>query len=317
MRGPLPFLVAALSLAAQGDRAAAARTYPAVPARVAGGAFATGADEFAPALSPDGLLLVYTMSVPHSAAYVLLAATRRPDGGWTSPEVLPFSGSARDFDPTFSPDGRRLYFISDRAADGGRVGDYDVWVVERGAAGWGTPRRLPAPVNSPANEEHAVEVADGSLYFTSDRPGGLGAADVYRAQATAGGYATPVNLGAAINSVGAEMEVTVRPDERALVVSSWGRPGGDGSNDLYWSRRGPDGWTAARRFDSPINTAAREYGPAFTPDGRGLLFASERTERRRFAAGTPARAVRDAWGRTGSGWGDLFDVALPRELVFP
>jgi hypothetical protein len=118
-----------------------------------------------------------------------------------------------------------------------------------------------------------VVVADGSLYFTSDRAGGLGGRDVYRAQRLAdGSFAEPVNLGSPVNSEGGEGDTFVAPDESYLIVTSR-RPGGIGRGDLYVSfRREGGGWGEPIHLGDGINTDQTEFCPMVTPDGKYLFF---------------------------------------------
>jgi len=57
--------------------------------------------------------------------------------------------------------------------------------------------------------------------------------------------------------------------------------------DLYVSHRIGDGWGPATHLPSPINTAAAECCPSFSPDGRMLYFTSERG----FATETPTHPI--------------------------
>src|SRR5262245_11323097 len=73
--------------------------------------------------------------------------------GWSAPEPAPFAGDGVEADPFFTNEGRTLYFISTRSTDGVHKSDLDIWRVDRDSDGkWGTPSRLPEPVNSTAQE---------------------------------------------------------------------------------------------------------------------------------------------------------------------
>src|SRR5262245_28511951 len=50
---------------------------------------------------------------------------------------------------------------------------------------WGAPENIGAAINTLFNEQHPALSPDGlSLYFVSDRPGGLGGFDIYAAHRT-------------------------------------------------------------------------------------------------------------------------------------
>jgi hypothetical protein len=74
-------------------------------------------------------------------------------GGWSKPEPPAFAGDGVHADPFFTPDGGVLYLISTRSTDGVRRKDLDIWRIDRDARGvWGTPVRMPGPVNSTGRE---------------------------------------------------------------------------------------------------------------------------------------------------------------------
>ncbi|MBO2010567.1 OmpA family protein [Hymenobacter negativus] len=77
-----------------------------------------------------------------------------------------------------SPDGKTLYFSSEGHNS---MGGYDIFksVFENGK--WSTPENLGWPINTPDDDVFFVASASGRHgYYSSDRPGGLGAKDIYR-----------------------------------------------------------------------------------------------------------------------------------------
>src|SRR5919199_5045674 len=110
------------------------------------------------AFTPDGKAVYFTRIEPNwpasSADYWVIAVSHLVNGRWTEPEVAPFSGQYNDADPVVSPDGKRLFFTSNRPLAPGTAPkrDYDIWMVERTAGGWGTPTHLGPNVNSDRNE---------------------------------------------------------------------------------------------------------------------------------------------------------------------
>lgn len=240
------------------------------------GVLSTPLHEWAPALSPDGRELWFAIADPNfitaTRAWTLVRS-RRSDGAWQRPEVAPFSGLHSDGYPSFSPDGRRLYFASSRPVDGRPKKDFDLWYAERSGDGWSEPRHLGASVNTAANELSPSVTADGVLYFSSDRPGGAGATDLYRVR-LAGGKAE--NLGPAINTSAGESDVHVRADGRLLLFVSRGHAGSVGGDDILYSVAEGAGWASPRNPGARVNSPAAEMSPSLSPDGRELLFASRR-----------------------------------------
>jgi hypothetical protein len=128
------------------------------------------------------------------------------------------------------------------------------------------PVNVGAPINSAASETNATLSPDNlSLYFTSNRAGGLGGDDVWVSQRDCDDcpWGAPVNLGAPINSASAEGAPNLSADGHLLFFFS-GRPDGQGGNDVYVSRRSDPkddlGWGPAVGLGPDVNTAANEAG---------------------------------------------------------
>jgi Tol biopolymer transport system component len=275
-----------------------------VPALFAPGTVSTGRFESHPAFTPDGRTLYFVRS-NDDFSYWTIWESRWLDGRWSTPQVASFSGRHRDADPFVSADGRRLYFISDRPLAGEKKEDTDIWMMERAADGaWAAPRNLGSPVNSAGSEWLPTEVDGGALYFGSDRAGGFGRTDLYRAprDGEGDGFSAPANLGAAVNSGADEYEPRVAPDESYMVFMAAGRAGEVGGGDLYFSRRGAGGWEAARPLGPAINRRGQEIAPYFSPDGRYFFFSSMRRTGEFDPAQRPDRA--------GNGLGDIYQMDL-------
>ena len=234
--------------------------------------------------TPDGSTAYYTASdgffpvTRQATIYV----TRRRGEQWSAPEVASFSGTWSDIDPFVSPDGQRLYFSSIRPVDGETRGDLDIWVMERDGEGWGPPARLGAEVNTPDDELYPSSARDGTLYYaTGPRAPAAGRHwDIFRASPRGAGFAHGERLGASVNRAPDEAEPglqaawdfnpEISADGRMLIFTSL-RPGA-GLGDLYVSHRRGGQWSPARSLGPLVNTAADEYHPTLSPDGRWLYF---------------------------------------------
>jgi uncharacterized protein (TIGR02246 family) len=197
---------------------------------------------------------------------------------WSAPEALPvFPGGAPGLavDMAYSPEGRELYFLG-RFTPGVAWTDApsDIWVTRFRDGRWTMAETVPAPVSTDANESYPTVAADGSLYFTSNRPGGFGRADVYRAPRLAdGSFGPPVNVGNPPNSSEGEGDTFVSADQQYLILTLV-RESGFGRGDLYVSFRTADAtWSAPVNLGPAINTADTEFCPMVTPDGRYLFFS--------------------------------------------
>jgi hypothetical protein len=219
------------------------------------------------AFSPDGQECFLTVDDATYSSQSLLV-TRCVEDVWPRPVQAAFTaGFEKSGEPFFAEGGNRLYFTAQ--ARGSATG-MDIWMVDRSASGWGTPLRLPEPINSAAPDFCFSKLPDGTMYFLSYRSG---TAQAYRARQKADQTFQVELIPAPVLSVGTyEGDPCVPPDGRFLVFYS-GRPGGFGGVDLQASF--PDGkgeWTSPVNLGAEFNTAADEYGAALSPDGKFLFF---------------------------------------------
>jgi Tol biopolymer transport system component len=271
----------------------------------------TGADELNAVFSPDGKEFLFTVKTPDRVRHTLMFVERHGDY-WSEPRVLAFSGRYSDADPAYAPDGNRLYFISmrPREGEGPPREDWDIWAVERTETGWGEPWNLGAPVNTDSQEVYPSVAADGTLYFSSGRTGGLGKNDIYRSRLVDGSFSEPENPGATINTEHSEGDLFIAPDESYIVFVSSGRPDSLGHGDLYVSFRAEDGtWSPAVNLGEGINSRWTEYCPSVSPDGDYLFFTSYRVAREE-PSETPLtyEEIQRAYVTPQSGMGDVYWV---------
>lgn len=196
---------------------------------------------------------------------------------WTAPRNAgaPINSTYDEHNPFLSGDGLTLYFASTRP---GGKGTWDIWVAHRASvdADWEPPVNLPAAINTAAVELGPVLSRDGhQLYFSSTRPGGSGALDLWvswRADVNDdAAWEPPVNLGADINGPGQEWPLALRRPE--MYVSKSLTPTGD--FHIFVSRMRGD------RLDTPVpvaelNSGYQDRAPSISADGREFFLTSTR-----------------------------------------
>ena len=150
---------------------------------------------------------------------------------------------------------------------------------------WGAPTSLEslpgssALVNTAAVDGCASLSPDGlELYFGSSRPGSA-AVDIWVAtrSSPSEGFGPPVNVGAPINSSGAEFCPTITHGKRLYFSSTR-----SGAGDLFVSRLGKDGWSTPENLGPNINSPAVEEAASFYQDEEGrevMVFSSRRSGR--------------------------------------
>jgi formylglycine-generating enzyme required for sulfatase activity/serine/threonine protein kinase/WD40 repeat protein len=181
-------------------------------------------DDTGPSSSSDGLSLLFASKRPLGHVGFELWESRReslndPFGPPTEfPRIVNSNGD--DDSPHLSVDGRQLLFASNRP---GSKGDRDLYICHRGdrAAKWSAPKSLGTAINTDAREDRPFLTPDGlTLYFCSNRPGGEGQLDVWRAVRPSidGDFGEPTNLGPNVNTPQDELSFTVLSDGRSAVM---------------------------------------------------------------------------------------------------
>lgn len=208
------------------------------PAKNLGAPLNTVLNEGGPSISADGRILFFTACDREGGkgSCDIYLAQRNSDNNWTKAINLgtPVNTGAWETQPSFSSDGKTLYFIRgtyDRSRRMQQDIYYSVFQTDRT---WSEPKALINKINTPGREESVFIHPDNqTLYFSSDGHTGMGGMDIYLSRRdTNGEWGEPVNLGYPINTSGDENSLIVSPDGKIAFFSS-DRTGGFGGLDLY------------------------------------------------------------------------------------
>lgn len=246
-----------------------------LPNVFAAGIISTDADEGSSGFLKNGSIFIFRRT--HADKKISeIYMTEMEKGVWRQLEPAPFDSRFSDGDFTVAPDGRKLYFTSRRSLCGKdeESDSSNIWVTEITEGGWSLPRALPYPVNTEYSDSYPSVTRDGTIYFFSRRPAGLGKADIYRSRFVDGKYAKAENLGPIINTPEEEWDPFIAEDESFLVFCST-KPGGYGRDDLYVAfHRGDDSWTKPVNLGAHFNSSGLDNRPYITPDGKYFFFVS-------------------------------------------
>jgi peptidoglycan-associated lipoprotein len=186
------------------------------------------------AFSPDGKIMVFAKGNSgkrKGGEDVDLYLARFRNGVWSEPLIITGSVNSPkywDSTPAFSPDGRTLYFASNR--DGG-YGGTDIYAAQMDSRGrFSRIRNLGPEINTPGNELFPYVAEDAKLYFASDAHPGFGALDIFVVK-RASGKTTIENLGEPVNSTGDDFGIFLARPDRGFFTSN--REGGKGDDDVY------------------------------------------------------------------------------------
>ncbi len=272
----------------------------------------TARREAEPTFTADGRTMYFNCNNADICVSRLTGAWEQ--GRWSPPEPLdgPINTEYLEVEPVINGAGDKLYFMSIRPqgvlsgfpfllplvdvfevinrVSNSRfnrtflngLGLPDVYVSQRINGVWTEPVSLNSVpgephVNTPYSDHCLFFSADGNeAFWTSTRPGGLGGDDIWTSRRVNGSWTEAENLGPNVNSPGKEHAPTPTPDGKSLYVTAT-RAEGLGGEDIYVTKRGPDGqWGPLANLGPLVNGPGDDRCPAWTPDLRIFLFDSVR-----------------------------------------
>jgi hypothetical protein len=240
-------------------------------------------------LTADELTVYFTSDRPGGLGGDDLWVSRRvsPDAPWEAPENLAILNSQfADSLSVFSTSGNIMYFHSDRP---GGCGAGDLWAsrAEPGSDVWTAPMNMGCVVNTARTEIAPAFYANDDLgvstiYFGSNRPGGIGGFDIYETTTADADLENavwgPGVLVPELSSPARDTRTSVRKDGREIFITT-DRSGSLGGLDIWTATRQDSFslWSTPVNPGAPLNSAADDGSPALSKDGRTLYFFSTRT----------------------------------------
>lgn len=203
-------------------------------------------NEGAPALSADGTIMFFASCADEFGDYGAqgrkgfgscdIFYSQKIDGHWGTPRNAGPAINTNHWEtqPSFSSDGKTLYFIRGIVGRGG-MKDQDIYTSTISDDGKFTPAvKITTNVNTPGREESVFIHPDNqTLYFSSDGHPGMGGLDIFMSRRQPDGeWGKAINLGYPINSFADENSLLVYPNGR-LAFFSTSRKGGQGGLDVY------------------------------------------------------------------------------------
>lgn len=254
----------------------------------AGSVLNTGNKEHSPVVSADELTMILTYEGVESTGgrqnklmqpfeygdfYEDVFQSKKVNGQWTKPTPIKnINTNTHDAAIAISPDGQKLFVYRDNGDDHG-----DIYISYLKDTTWSIPVKLMGEVNSYSWEGNCSITADGKyLYFSSERSGGYGGSDIYRATLMPDStWGKVTNLGDSINTSFDEDAPFIHPDGITLYYSSKGK-NSMGGYDIFESKmdtkdslfRGP------KNLGYPINTPDDDIFYVLSPSGKTGYYAS-------------------------------------------
>lgn len=149
------------------------------------------------------------------------------DGTWSKLKSLPINSPKMETSFCYSPDGSRMYFVSNRK------GNKDIFQCKKMPGGqWGKAILVDSKINTSEDEECPWIDPEGNfLYFSSKGHNSMGGFDIFKLDLKKQG-ALPENIGYPINSTSDDLFFQTTPDGKSAYYSSV-REGGYGGSDIY------------------------------------------------------------------------------------
>lgn len=195
------------------------------------------------------------------------------DGGWTVPKPVTFNSDFNDFDPFFSPDGKGIYFFSNRP--GGFGGD-DIYFSNYNAATdtFDPPVNMGNKVNTSGNEWAPItDDKAKNLIFSSNGHGGFGGQDLFMVQLPLKNSSEVINLGSEVNGSEDDFDAVLLADNKTLIFTSL--VGKEKKASLFVSYKKNNRFGPPTQLPSQIN--AEEFwtfGPSVNFREPGYLYFS-------------------------------------------
>ncbi len=216
-----------------------------------------------PVISGNEKVLVYT-AFPGSNQSIMCSNRKKHD--WTRPVNITGELNAGDDSraTALSYTGDTLFVYKEEG------GEADLWVSYHHDTVWTPMKRLGRNINTKYWESSCCLSTDGkTLYFTSNREGGVGGLDIYLSHRNEDGRWGPaINLGNVINTPLLEDNPYLTKDGKTLYFASQGHYN-MGGFDIFYSKQKKSGeWSRPINLGYPVNTTDenRYYFPVGTGD---------------------------------------------------
>lgn len=155
---------------------------------------------------------------------------------WSKPEAMNKNINTDKYHESsacYSPDGKAVYFVTDKP---GGMGDRDIYIAYKDEKGkWGKAENLGPVINTKYGEEGVFIHPDGkTLYFSSQGHKGMGGYDIYKSvyNDSSKVWSTPENIGYPVNTPDDDVFFVVSASGRRGYYTSF-NPNGFGEKDIY------------------------------------------------------------------------------------
>jgi peptidoglycan-associated lipoprotein len=185
-----------------------------------------------------------------------------------------FDEAVNEGTSTFNKEGTVMVFARGNTGSKKGAADVDLYATSKDTNGqWAVPQLISISDSAAWDSSPAFSSDGRTLYFSSNRAGGIGGIDIYRVNMDASGrFGTPQNMGRTINTPGDEMFPFAAKDGRLFFASDG--HAGFGGLDLFVATR-KDGKTVIDNLGTPMNSRFDDFALASSEHKKGY-FSSNR-----------------------------------------
>ncbi|MEQ6121874.1 OmpA family protein [Reichenbachiella sp. MALMAid0571] len=230
--------------------------------------------QYFPVLTVDQQSLIYTGRNRDENIYISRLG-ENGDWGMPSPISNNINTDLNEGACTISADGRILIFTSCQGRRG--FGSCDLYITYKEGNDWAVPENLGIDVNSSSWDVQPTLSADGrTLYFVSDRPGGLGKKDIWKSsKGEDDKWSSPVNIGAPVNTSLDEISPFIHVNGESLYFASKGHAG-MGGFDIFMSEVNDGIWSEPTNLGYPLNDRYDQVSLYISSGGEKGYYTIER-----------------------------------------
>ena len=177
-----------------------------------------------------------------------------------------------------TPSGNKIFFTTNwsaekRPKEKGKMRDVNllIYYCEKSGDTWSKPKAFPYNSFQYSSQHGYFDEASGTLYYSSNRPGGKGSYDIWKSELKSGSWTEPVNLGDRVNTPKNEVFPSLAPDGR-IIFSSNGWPGLGGLDMFILS----DGDVEPLNLMSGMNSELDDFGLVFVDKENGYITSNRK-----------------------------------------
>ncbi len=202
----------------------------------------------------------------------VMMSVKKKKKNWQEPKPInALNTNGHDAVVHISHDGQKMFIYRNVG-----VGAGDIYISKLNGLNWSVPEKVKGINSNYWEGSVCLSPDEKTMYFSSERPGGLGGRDLYFAKLLPdGSWGNVKNLGPEINTEKDEDSPFIHSDGKILFFSSTGH-NSIGGYDIFRSNYKMDKWEAPYNIGKPVNTSQDDKFYVVSVDGERGYYSSEK-----------------------------------------